>query len=63
MANVVRSAMAGSGGDSASPPVWAQKLKRSQHRAHGASVALHTIRSADRGGGGVNPKLDDNSHS
>lgn len=63
MANVVRSAMAGAGGDAASPPAWAQKLKRSQRRAHGASAALHTVRSADRSGGGVNPKLDDGTQN
>lgn len=54
--------------DSASPasadkaPDWAQRLQRRQRVAHGASTAAHVVRSADHGGGGAAPDLNDSSN-
>lgn len=48
---------------SPSAPAWAQKLKASQRLTGGAGAALHTLRSADKGGGGPSPKLDDGTRS
>lgn len=66
VANVVRSAWASQGsdsGDASSAPAWAQRMKRSQRVAGGITAAAHTVRHSDRGGGGLNPKLDDDSES
>ena len=46
---------AGSSGDA---PGWAQRFQRRQHLAHGASTAAHALRSADHGGSGASPRLD-----
>jgi type IV secretion system protein TrbL len=39
-------------------PAWAQRFQRRQHVAHGASTAAHALRSADHGGAGASPRLD-----
>lgn len=36
-----------------SPPAWAADMKRRQSASHGVSVAAHTLRSGDGGGGGA----------
>jgi type IV secretion system protein TrbL len=40
------------------PPDWAARLQRRQHIAHGATAAAQVLRSADHGGGGTGPHLD-----
>jgi len=35
------------------PPAWATAMKRRQTMTHGATVAAHTLRSGDGGGGGA----------
>ncbi|WP_319798411.1 P-type conjugative transfer protein TrbL [Nitrobacter sp.] len=35
------------------PPAWAKAMKHRQVMSHGASVATHTLRGGDGGGGGV----------
>lgn len=40
------------------PPAWAQRMARGQQLAHGASTAAHAVRSADHGGSGASPRLD-----
>jgi type IV secretion system protein TrbL len=40
-------------------PAWAQKLRRSQAMIQGASVAAHSLRSADHGGGSTHISLED----
>lgn len=39
------------------PPAWATALRNRQALSHGASVAAHTLRSGDGGGGGVSIDL------
>jgi type IV secretion system protein TrbL len=43
-------------------PDWARRLQRRQNMAQGASTAAHTVRSADHGGSGASPSLDDSSN-
>uniref|UniRef100_Q07JE0 TrbL/VirB6 plasmid conjugal transfer protein n=1 Tax=Rhodopseudomonas palustris (strain BisA53) TaxID=316055 RepID=Q07JE0_RHOP5 len=38
---------------SGSEPAWATRMKRSQTVSHGASAAVHAVRSGDHGGGGA----------
>lgn len=40
-----------------SPPAWATRMKRGQAMSHGASMAAHSVRSADHGGGSMNVSL------
>jgi type IV secretion system protein TrbL len=40
------------------PPAWAARMKRGGTAHHGASVAAHTIRSGDHGGGSMSVPLD-----
>lgn len=60
--NVVRAAW-NAQAETSSAPTWAQRMKRSQQVASGASTAVHAVRHSDRGGGGLNPKLDDDTQS
>jgi len=39
------------------PPAWAAAMKRRQSMTHGATVAAHTLRSGDGGGGGASVDL------
>ncbi|MGX5843644.1 P-type conjugative transfer protein TrbL [Mesorhizobium sp. ArgA1] len=41
-----------------SPPEWASRMKRGQTMSHGASVAAHSVRSGDHGGGSMNVSLN-----
>lgn len=41
----------------AGPPAWATAMKRRQAMSHGASVAAHTLRGGDGGGGGASVDL------
>ncbi|AZO68049.1 P-type conjugative transfer protein TrbL [Mesorhizobium sp. M6A.T.Cr.TU.016.01.1.1] len=41
-----------------SPPAWANRMKRSQTMSHGASMAAHSVRSGDHGGGAMNVSLN-----
>jgi type IV secretion system protein TrbL len=38
-------------------------LQRNQRLAQGASTAAHVVRSADHGGAGASPDLNDSSNS
>lgn len=40
------------------PPPWAARMKRGSAMSHGASVAAHSVRSSDHGGGSMNVPLD-----
>ncbi|ESX79393.1 P-type conjugative transfer protein TrbL [Mesorhizobium sp. LSHC414A00] len=40
-----------------SPPEWANRMKRGQTMSHGASMAAHSVRSGDHGGGSMNVSL------
>jgi type IV secretion system protein TrbL len=40
-------------------PAWASRMRREQQMKQGAGAALHTVRSADRGGGGASIDLSD----
>lgn len=42
-----------------SAPEWAQRFRRHQRIAHGASVAAHSVRSGDHGGGGTSISLSE----
>jgi type IV secretion system protein TrbL len=42
-------------------PAWAKRLRRSQAVIQGASVAAHSLRSADHGGGSAHISLEDRS--
>jgi type IV secretion system protein TrbL len=48
-------------GAAASPPAWAQAMKRNQHMAHGVSTAAHAVRAGDHGGGGASVDLSERS--
>lgn len=41
----------------ASPPAWAQRLKRQQTVSHGAAAAAHAVKSGDSHGGGTSVSL------
>lgn len=41
-----------------SPPAWASRMKRGQAMSHGASMAAHSVRSGDHGGGSMNVSLN-----
>lgn len=41
-----------------SPPEWAARMKRGQAMSHGASMAAHSVRSGDHGGGSMNVSLN-----
>ncbi|SDA58359.1 P-type conjugative transfer protein TrbL [Mesorhizobium qingshengii] len=41
-----------------SPPAWAARMKRGQTMSHGASMAAHSVRSGDHGGGSMNVPLN-----
>jgi type IV secretion system protein TrbL len=44
-------------GGAGGPPAWARKLRRQQAISHGVSAAVHTVRSADHGGGSTSVNL------
>lgn len=44
------------------PPDWAQRLQRSQRLGQGASTVAQVVRSADHGGSGASPDLNDSSN-
>ena len=46
-------------GDTA--PAWARRMRRSQAASHGASTAIHAVRSGDHGGGGSSIDLSEGS--
>ncbi|RUY20976.1 P-type conjugative transfer protein TrbL [Mesorhizobium sp. M7A.F.Ca.US.001.04.1.1] len=50
----------GSGAEASagSPPEWANRMKRGQTMSHGASMAAHSVRSGDHGGGSMNVSLN-----
>ena len=41
------------------PPAWARRMRRSQAASHGASTAIHAVRSGDYGGGGSSIDLSE----
>lgn len=47
----------------ASAPAWAKQLQSKRQIAHGATTAVHALRSGDHAGSGVNPSLSDDSSS
>ncbi len=50
-----------SGGSEASAPAWAKQLRRRQAMVQGATLAAHTLRSADHHGGSAHISLEDRS--
>ena len=51
------------GDGNASPaPAWARRLQRHQRISHGATTAVHALRSGDAGGSGAHPCLRDDSN-
>ena len=46
-------------GAAASPPAWAQRMRRNQAMSHGASAVAHAVRSGDSGGGGNSVDLSE----
>ena len=57
VANDAGSAAPASRGAAASPPAWAQRMRRGQTMSHGVTIAAHAIRSGDSHGGGSSIKL------
>lgn len=51
------SSASGSGAAQQPPPGWAQRIQRGSAMNHGASVAAHTVRSGDSGGGSMSVSL------
>ncbi|MER9435838.1 P-type conjugative transfer protein TrbL [Mesorhizobium sp. M0618] len=51
-----RASTAESGAES--PPAWANRMKPGQAMSHGASMAAHSVRSGDHGGGSTNVSLN-----
>lgn len=51
-------------GDGNAPPApaWARRLQRHQRISHGATTAVHALRSGDAGGSGAHPSLRDDSN-
>ena len=47
--------------NSGGAPAWAQALRRRQAMTQGATLAAHTLRSADHGGGSAHISLEDRS--
>ena len=45
-------------GDSQSQPHWARRMQQRQNLSHGVSAAAHVARSADHGGSGASPNLN-----
>jgi len=43
---------------SSAAPAWAARMKRSQAMSHGATAAVHAVRSGDHGGGSMSVSLD-----
>jgi type IV secretion system protein TrbL len=58
-ADVGQTAASNSSPSPGGPPSWAVRMKRSQTINHGASAATHSVRSADRGGGGASVDLSE----
>ncbi len=57
-ANAAAASAAASGSASSAPPAWAERMKRGSAANHGASVAAHTIRAGDSGGGSMSVNLN-----
>ncbi|MCA3597012.1 MAG: P-type conjugative transfer protein TrbL [Methylobacterium sp.] len=57
VANDAGSAAPASTGATASPPAWAQRMRRGQTMRHGVTIAAHAIRSGDSHGGGSSINL------
>ncbi|CAN7697284.1 P-type conjugative transfer protein TrbL [Mesorhizobium sp. LjRoot246] len=52
------SRVSSAGSVAGSPPAWAARMKRGQAMSHGASMAAHSVRSGDHGGGSMNVSLN-----
>ena len=46
-------------GSASGAPAWAGRMRREQQMKQGASAAIHSLRSSDRGGGGASIDLSD----
>jgi type IV secretion system protein TrbL len=57
VANDVGSAAPAATDSAASPPAWAQRMRRGQTMSHGVTLAAHAIRSGDSHGGGSSINL------
>jgi type IV secretion system protein TrbL len=57
VANDAGSAAPAATGSAASPPAWAQRMRRGQTMSHGVTLAAHAIRSGDSHGGGSSINL------
>ncbi|MGV6873844.1 P-type conjugative transfer protein TrbL [Pseudochelatococcus sp. B33] len=52
------SGAASSSATTSAPPAWAERMQRGSVMNHGASVAAHTVRSGDSGGGSMSVSLN-----
>jgi type IV secretion system protein TrbL len=57
MGTVANDAAPAATGAAASPPAWAQRMRRGQTMSHGVTLAAHAIRSGDSHGGGSSINL------
>jgi type IV secretion system protein TrbL len=57
MGTVANDAAPAATGSAASPPAWAQRMRRGQTMSHGVTLAAHAIRSGDSHGGGSSINL------
>ena len=48
-----------SGASASAPPAWAQRMRRHQAISHGVTVAAHSVRSSDHGGGSTSVSLSE----
>ncbi|KHJ53877.1 conjugal transfer protein TrbL [Aureimonas altamirensis] len=48
----------GAASSASAPPAWAERMKRGHAMNHGTSVAAHTVRASDSGGGSMSVNLN-----
>ena len=48
-----------SGASASAPPAWAQRMRRHQAISHGVTVAAHSVRASDHGGGSTSVSLSE----
>ena len=50
---------ASGGANAGGPPAWAQRMRRHQAISHGVTVAAHSVRASDHGGGSTSVSLSE----
>jgi type IV secretion system protein TrbL len=50
---------ASGGGAAGGPPAWAQRMRRHQAISHGVTLAAHSVRASDHGGGSTSVSLSE----